>query len=350
MERFIVMNKRLIVCCDGTWNTPDKWKDGGYAITNVALVALGTPPVGADGRKQVVYYGKGVGTGKFDILRGGIFGWGLSRNIKEAYAFLIRCYEPGDDIFLFGFSRGAYTARSLAGLIRNSGLLKRDFEEKIGEAYELYRRPGGVAKPKSNEMALFRKSFSHDARVHFIGVWDTVGSLGVPMLINIPFLSRRWTFHDVKLSTQVDNAFHALAIDEHRPPFAPALWEQQTDSPSLRQREIPQRLEQVWFVGSHSDVGGGYPENEAGLSRLSLEWMTERARECGLDVEIPPCEKTLDKVHDSMTLLYKVFYKKMERKINGIEQETLHLSVLKRFREDAGYCPQNIRDYLGNAV
>ena len=342
----IAMSKRLVVCCDGTWNTPDKWKDGGYAITNVAVVALGIPPVGADGRKQMVYYSKGVGTGKFDILRGGIFGWGLSRNIKEAYAFLIRCYEPGDDLFLFGFSRGAYTVRSLSGLIRNSGLLKRDFEEKIDEAYELYRRPGNTGKPRSNEMELFRKSFSHNAHIHFIGVWDTVGALGVPMLINIPFLSRRWTFHDVKLSTQVDNAFHSLAIDEHRKPFTPTLWEQQTDSPLLRLRETPQRLEQVWFTGSHSDVGGGYPENESGLSRLSLEWMTEKARECGLDVEIPPATKTLDKLHDSMSLLYRVLLKRKERKINGTGQETLHSSVLKRIREDAGYRPKNIIEYL----
>jgi len=341
------MGKRLIVCCDGTWNTPDKRKEGVSAITNVALVALGTPPVGADGRKQLVYYDKGIGTGKFDLLRGGIFGWGLSRNIKEAYTFLIRCYEHDDEVFLFGFSRGAYTVRSLAGLIRNSGLLKRDFEEKIDDAYDLYRRPGGVGKPKSNEMELFRKSFSHETRIHFIGVWDTVGALGVPMLINIPFLSKRWTFHDVKLSTQVNNAFHALAIDEHRKPFAPAIWEQQTDSLALQQRGNLQRLEQVWFTGSHSDVGGGYPENESGLSRLSLEWMTERARECGLDITIPPEIKTLDKVHDSMTRVYRILYKKMVRKIISAGQETLHSSVLKRFREDPGYCPQNIRDYLG---
>ncbi|MCL2877367.1 MAG: DUF2235 domain-containing protein [Acidobacteria bacterium] len=340
------MSKRLVICCDGTWNTPDKWKGGAYAITNVARMALGTPSVGEDGHEQAVYYDKGVGTGKFDLLRGGILGWGLSRNIKEAYTFLIRCYEPGDDIFLFGFSRGAYTVRSLAGLIRNSGLLKRDFEKKIGEAYELYRRPGGVEKPKSNEMALFRKSFSHDTRIHFIGVWDTVGALGVPMLINIPFLSRRWTFHDVKLSTQVDNAFHALAIDEHRKPFTPAIWEQQADSLARQQRENPQRLEQVWFIGSHSDVGGGYPENEAGLCRLSFEWMVERARECGLTVEIPPEPKALDKMHDSMTFMYKIFYIKMNRKINGAGRETLHPSVLERFRTDTGYCPQSVRDYL----
>ena len=340
------MNKRLVVCCDGTWNTPDKWKDGVRAITNVARVALGTPPTGADGCEQAVYYDKGVGTKRFDTLRGGIFGVGLTGNIKEAYTFLIRRYEPGDDIFLFGFSRGAYTVRSLAGLIRNSGLLKRDFEEKIDEAYDLYRRPGDIGKPKSNEMALFRKSFSCDTRIHFIGVWDTVGALGIPMLVNIPFFSRRWTFHDVKLSTYVDNAFHALAVDEHRKPFAPALWEQQTDALAQQKNEHPQRLEQVWFTGSHSDVGGGYPENESGLSRLSLEWMVERARECGLDIEISSEPKVLDKVHDSRSLLYRIFFRTMERKINVTGQETLHSSVIERFNEDVNYCPQNVRDFL----
>jgi len=341
------MNKRLVVCCDGTWNIPDKMEKGVFAGTNVARVALRIPSVGADERKQLVYYDKGVGTGQFDLLLGGIFGWGLSRNIKEAYAFLIRCYEPGDKIFLFGFSRGAYTVRSLGGLIRNSGLLKRNFEEKVEEAYQLYRRPGGVEKPKSNEMTLFRKSFCHDPNIHFIGVWDTVGALGVPMLINIPFFSRRWTFHDVKLSTQVDNAFHALVVDEHRKPFTPALWEQQTDSPGFQRRESPQRLEQVWFTGSHSDVGGGYPENEAGLSRLSLEWIVERARECGLTVEIPKDLQAMDKLHDSMTFPYRIIYGKMERNINETGHETLHASVLKRLREDASYYPQNIREYIG---
>ena len=340
------MNKRLVVCCDGTWNTPDKWKDGVLAISNVARVALGTHPIGADGCEQAVYYDKGVGTGRYDTLRGGMFGSGLSRNIKEAYTFLIRRYEPGDDIFLFGFSRGAYTVRSLAGLIRNSGLLKRGFEEKIVKACKLYHRPGDIRKPKSNEMALFRKSFSYNPRIHFIGVWDTVGALGVPRLIKIPFRSKRWTFHDVKLSTYVDNAFHALAIDEHRKPFAPTLWEQQKDALAQQKNEHPQRLEQVWFAGSHSDVGGGYPENESGLSRLSLEWMVERARECGLDIEIPSEPKTLDKVHDSMSLLYRIFPIKMERKINVTGQETLHPSVIERFNEDANYCPQNVRDFL----
>ena len=340
------MSKRLVICCDGTWNTPDKLKGGVYAITNVARVALGTPSIGADGREQAVYYDKGVGTGKFDLLRGGVFGWGLSRNIKEAYTFLVRCYEPGDDVFLFGFSRGAYTVRSLAGLIRNSGLLKRNFEEKIDEAYKLYRKPGDAAKPRSNEMTLFRKSFSHETNIHFIGVWDTVGALGVPMLVNIPLISKRWTFHDVKLSTYVDNAFHALAIDEHRKPFTPALWEQQTDSFSFRQRKLPQRLEQAWFIGSHSDVGGGYPENEAGLSRLALEWIVERARECGLTIKIPREMMIHDSLHDSMTIMYKLLFSRMEREINGTGNETLHSSVLERLREDANYRPQNVQNYL----
>ena len=115
------MAKRLVVCCDGTWNSPDQSKSHVSCPTNVTKVALAITPQGKEGVDQLVYYHKGVGTGKFDHLRGGAFGRGLTKNIKDAYSFLIENYQIGDELFFFGFSRGAYTARSTVGLIRNSG-------------------------------------------------------------------------------------------------------------------------------------------------------------------------------------------------------------------------------------
>ncbi len=141
--------KRLVVCCDGTWNTPDQVKDGKSSPTNVAKLARAVlTPQDAHGIEQRMYYHKGVGTGRFDHFRGGALGWGLSRNVQDAYMFLVENYDdPDDEIFLFGFSRGAYTARSVAGLLRNSGLLKREYAGKLDTAYELYRDRTNTTHP-----------------------------------------------------------------------------------------------------------------------------------------------------------------------------------------------------------
>ncbi len=136
------MTKRLVICCDGTWNTPDRVDRGEVCPSNVAKIALSIARAGADGTEQLLYYDKGVGTGMSDRLRGGAFGWGLSRHIQECYRFVVDWFEPGDELFLFGFSRGAYTARSLAGLIRNAGVLRREHARRLSTGYELYRRRG----------------------------------------------------------------------------------------------------------------------------------------------------------------------------------------------------------------
>src|SRR5262245_22335415 len=173
--------KRLIICCDGTWNTPDAVKDGKACRTNVAKIACGVV-MSDGGAEQRVYYDKGVGTGKFDHFRGGALGWGLSRNVQDAYMYLVENFDDlADEIFLFGFSRGAYTARSVTGLIRNSGLLKRQYAGKLAEAYELYRDRSSDTHPRSIEARLFRRSFSNEVRIKLIGVWDTVGALGIPV-------------------------------------------------------------------------------------------------------------------------------------------------------------------------
>jgi len=271
------MAKRIVICSDGTWNIPDQMDHGEVRPSNVAKIALSVSPQGADGMPQKVFYDKGVGTEWYDKIRGGISGVGISQKIKEAYQYLIDCYEDGDEVFLFGFSRGAYTVRSTVGLIRNCGLLKRENARKIDEAYDLYRRRDDKSKPSSVEAELFRRTYSHDIRIKFIGVWDTVGALGIPVQ-KLDFLNHLLNveFHDVNLSSYVDNAFQALAIDERREAFKPSIWER-------KDPDVKQRLEQVWFSGVHSNVGGGYENSE--LSDITFEWMREKARSCllGLD-------------------------------------------------------------------
>lgn len=257
--------KRLVVCSDGTWNKPDQPNP-----TNVVEVATTLKQVDAAGISQLLFYDPGVGTSTFDHLRGGAFGVGLSKNIQQAYHFLVFNYEPGDELFFFGFSRGAYTVRSAVGLIRNSGVLKREYLGKSEEAYQLYRRRDDASHPASDEATRFRQQYAHEPPVKFIGVWDTVGALGVPL----PLVSKFWEFHDVRLSRSVQYAYQALAIDERRRHFKPALWEQHPEAPPT------QVLEQVWFAGVHSNVGGGYAS--AGLSDIALLWMVNKAEGCGL--------------------------------------------------------------------
>jgi uncharacterized protein (DUF2235 family) len=267
--------KRLIVCCDGTWNRPQEVSDGVPAPTNVAKLALALADVDREGNEQRLHYQAGVGTRRFERFAGGAFGFGLSRNILACYRFLVDNYEPGDKLYFFGFSRGAYTARSLAGLVRNSGILRPEERDRIRDAYALYRRPDKELAPNSIAAALFRRSHSYaETYIDFVGVWDTVGALGIPIDgFRLPLLSKLWRFHDTDLSRYVLNAYHALAIDERRRPFRPTVWHQQPGAQG-------QTLEQVWFAGAHSDVGGGYPDT--GLSEIPLLWMAEKARTCGL--------------------------------------------------------------------
>ena len=265
--------KRLVLCCDGTWSTPDQERDGRPCPTNVTKLALAVPPAG-DGAAQRVFYQPGVGTAVGERVRGGAFGWGLSKGVQDVYRFVVDNYEPGDELFFFGFSRGAYMARSTVGLIRNAGILRRENAARIPQAYALYR--DRAVKPRDTASQLFRRSFSHeDTSIRFLGVWDTVGALGIPLYRNplTALVNRRWQFHDVELSRSVEAAYQVLAIDEMRRPFEPTVWEQDRDAEG-------QILEQVWFAGSHSDVGGGYADSS--LADVTLGWMADRARACGL--------------------------------------------------------------------
>lgn len=293
--------KRLVVCADGTWNEPGEKANGQPCPTNVVKLAQAVCP-SYQGVVQVVYYHEGVGTHPgIDRILGGVMGVGLSRNIRDIYRFLVQNFEPGDELYLFGFSRGAFTARSLAGMIRKCGVLRKGRIDEVDDAFAFYRRSD--VKPADAEAVAWRTARSNVTRVKCIGVWDTVGALGIPVTFLRAFAAKRYSFHDVALSTYVDNAFHALAIDEQRKPFLPTLWDVQTPDPAH-----PQRVEQAWFPGVHSDVGGGY--SESGLSDAALKWMMDRAASCGLGFEPAivgsvagnPC----DTLHDSMTAWYRL--------------------------------------------
>lgn len=338
------MPKRIVICCDGTWNTPDQ-KDGGKERpTNVVKLARALKPVTSTGTVQVVFYNQGVGTGNIlDRILGGAFGAGLSEKILEAYRFLVHNYLPGDDIFLIGFSRGAYTARSLAGLIRNCGILKKEKADLIDDAYNLYRDRSGTTHPSGEQATGFRQSNSFEPRIKFIGVWDTVGALGIPISKLNWFGRNKYDFHDVKLSSMVDFAYHAVAIDEKRKPYEPSLWQCDTEG---------QVVEQVWFTGVHTNVGGGF--SDTALSNIALRWMIDKARP-HLEFE----DGYLDMLDPNPVTDYKgpirkndswmdIFGTRDRTLGNGAaSKEFVHTSAKQRYDEAvSGYHPDNLGKYL----
>lgn len=263
----------LIVCCDGTWNSQKNHDEGIFAPTNIVktfnAVDLNSTDVAQKSRYQA-----GVGTGNgVDKLLGGAFGVGLPEDIRDCYQWLATHYAPGDKIYLFGFSRGAFTARCLAAMIGKFGIviLPSKGREKIVKCiyHEGYRK-GKTLQNFSEGMSFFEDS---DA-VEFLGVWDTVGALGVPddkALLNLFDNPRKYEFHDVTLGDNVRFARHAISIDEKLGSFTPTLWDADNDEAG--------RVKQIWFIGTHVDVGGGF--NETGLSDISLEWMLNEAAEAG---------------------------------------------------------------------
>jgi uncharacterized protein (DUF2235 family) len=351
--------RRLIICADGTWNRPDQKSEGVETPTNVVKMARAIRPVDTKGVTQVAFYHAGVGThDPSDKLFGGAFGRGLDKNIRDCYRFLVQNYQPGDELYFFGFSRGAYTVRSLAGLVRNSGLLKIQFADQEGEAFTLYRDRSDDAHPNGEASTAFRAKYSYDpVPITCIGVWDTVGALGLPVEFFNLGTHRKYRFHDVTLSSRVQNAFHALAIDERRKPFAPTLWEQPIEDAEKNW------LEQAWFSGVHSNVGGGYPD--ASLSDVALHWMVDRVTDrCGLEIDRSVIAATTKPsptgvLYDSMKLAYKVIGE-FERKIDEIAAvsrargvntwEYVHESAKHRLDQLASekkpYRPRNLSTYL----
>jgi hypothetical protein len=292
------MPKRIILLLDGTWNDIDV----GLTDTNIVrmreLISCHLVKTSSHhdtrhdatnkkvhgyskaGKEHIIYYERGVGTGAFDGFKGGAFGYGLPRNIRHAYKFLSFWYEPGDEIFIYGFSRGAYTARSLVGYLSAAGLLRRDNcnEELEALAWRYYRTAPNDRMP-ADWRRLTDNAHDRDAfRVKLLGVFDTVGSLGIPASIAWRLNRDENGFHDVELSSITDVNLHALAIDEHRQPFEATLWR----LPPFKKYDTA--VEQVWFSGAHADVGGGYIDEEsrdadtAYADDITLDWMIKRTK------------------------------------------------------------------------
>ena len=302
------MKKRIILLLDGTWNDADE----GPADTNIVRLrerivkyfakctktqqrdkivsqqALVMVLRQDDGTLNLIFYERGVGTGWFlDRFSGGAFGAGLPRNIRRAYMFLARNYEFGDEVYIFGFSRGSYTARSLTGLIGTVGLLDAractvENEFAVWFHYETASRMHILR----SDIAAVLRSPSH-IQIKCIGVFDTVGALGVPVHAFRRENRDLHEFHDVGLSPICEHSLHAVAIDEHRGPFEATLWR----GGDLTKGEL--NAEQVWFAGAHGDIGGGYIDEqqraEPALDDITLDWMTSRI--CKISKNTFPIER-----------------------------------------------------------
>lgn len=285
------MAKRIVFCCDGTWDTPSS-NSNVYRMYKALTVSS----------DQVTFYDDGVGadaTG-LDHLIQGAFGEGILQKIRDAYTKIAHVYTPGDDIFLFGFSRGAYTARSLAGFIGVCGLPSGSFtDDCVTRAFAAYRDPAHRAAL----LAGLGSCGLVDASIRMVGVWDTVGSLGIPAIFG-SIDQNVYGFLDTSLHPNVKNAYHALAIDEQRTQFPATLW---TSAPAPGQN-----IEQVWFCGCHGDVGGGNQQGgpaDAGtrLCDITFGWMLGKAQALGLVADpsvssqsaLMPAQSALDAINES---------------------------------------------------
>lgn len=309
--------KNIAIFCDGTWQNVSQKIPTNVArlARSVAASSAATPQMAAC--EQVTYYNDGVGVGEGVLnaatrLIGGGLGEGLEEKILHAYEFLCLNYAPDDRIFIFGFSRGAYTARSLTGLLRKCWILRRENVGDSDRALEIYRNP--ALKPDSQEAEQFRRDRCHPAKpfvaergsdaittakelhkddefwghVQYVGVWDTVGSLGIPKVIPFaPDFNAKYRFHDTNLSRFVLSARHAVSIDERRATFAPTLWDNidaLNDNAGAAGLAYEQRpYQQSWFPGHHTGVGGG--EDDGGLSIAPLLWIAQGAAMAGLGLD-----------------------------------------------------------------
>jgi len=287
------MSKNIVVFSDGTCQEGGKGNNTNvYKLFNMVEDRT---------RKQIAFYDRGVGT-DWRKITGSLSGSGISKNIKDCYRFIFENFEAEDKIYLFGFSRGATTVRSLSGFIHLFGILPESRPELINKAYRIYKiRNKKMRERKAKEF--ISKHHTMWTKIQMIGVWDTVAALGTPIkllnyLLNlIPFF--KYKFHDLNVCQSVISGYHALAIDEKRKVFGPVIWENKKTS--------YQKIEQVWFSGSHTDIGGGYKEHE--LSNISLNWMIANGLTEGLRIYLKnQVQKTIKPdpdgiIHDSSKTL-----------------------------------------------
>ena len=345
-------NKNIIICSDGTGNS------GGIGPeTNVYRIYRAIDTHNAK-RRQLKYYDDGIGTGGNKIwkLLGGAFGLGLDRNIIQAYTFLCRNYVEGDHIYLFGFSRGAYTVRALASFISYCGVLKgikksNATGDRVTAVDQLDAERLAYEIDYLVELYMHRLQMEETfdlatPNIAFVGVWDTVSAVGLPFENKIKSLIARsmfkFHFRDFDLSPKVDRACHALAIDDQRKTFHPELWNKD------------QRIEQVWFSGMHSNVGGGYPKQ--GMAHVSLCWMISKVKSengegsdgllffessvTGFEEDADP----LGKMHDSRAGLaaYYRFEPRFFHQMESLDEINVDFSVIERIaNQTGGYNPGN---------
>lgn len=357
--------RRLLLLFDGTWDKP-------HTNTNVARLHQLVATRDANGIEQTSQYFPGVGVEPgLSHLLGGAFGYGLSSNVRDGYRWLCNAWREGDELYLLGFSRGAYTARSLGGMIRKCGLLRRAAGAEIGKrevaaAYDFYR--DAKHRPGDPVAVAWREKRSTDIDIRFIGVWDTVGALGIPHTASwFPFARSRYQFHDTELSRRVKYAYQALALDEHRADFAPTLWTRNPYTVQPGETLLSKKLEQIeieqrWFIGAHADVGGGNASDGAGrrpdpLPDLPLAWLQAKAAHCGVAFTAPmvPAPDAGNGVpNDSygafMLGLYKHFSSPINRLLGTSINECIDASVWQRWRTDASYRSPSIVDALAHAA
>ena len=354
-------NKRIALFLDGTWNNVSD-------NTNVWRLKS----LCSRSSEQLVYYSAGVGTQTGERLSGGMFGIGINEEVIDAYQWLVEHYEPGAQVFIFGFSRGAFTARSLAGFISKCGLLKPGSPVSMKQMFERYRKGTAqsvLALGKVVESGLpledrWIKEYSRPIPIWFQGVWDTVGALGVPLPC-VPNVSREdFAFLETDLRINDTHAYHALAIDEHRKAFAPTLWVKSTpkQGDTYPPRDLD-HVEQRWFAGAHANVGGGY-ENDL-LAQIPLQWLMNKAIAHGLEFKdnvVIDGDENTSPIRDSLAemahgiyevlTLGKHYYRPIGAEprdtgdaVESTINETIDGTVFDRWRADETYRPPNLKEW-----
>jgi len=361
------MTKRIVVCLDGTNNQPREAETNVQRLFRLAVYAPGT---------QITYYQPGVGTlapaggylrarRKILQLLDAASAWMIQRHVASAYRFLMDTYEPGDQVFVFGFSRGAYTARVLCGMLATVGLVRPGMVEMIPFAWDTYRgiQPGrkdADLRAQFRRAAQFKKRFARRVEPAFLGVWDTVSSVGTPW--------RPRVFPRTAANPDLRVVRHAVALDERRAMFVQNLWRGNA--------KHKQDSKEVWFAGVHGDVGGGYPDAEAGLALVTLAWMVREAKAFGMTFDQQVEQQVLpvsdpsalarqlpaNPLHDSMTVAWQLLERlpmpRWEQDSDGVwrrrwrahagrsrrvsPQALVHQSVLERCSAAVGYAPPNL--------
>jgi len=364
--------KKIIFCFDGTAcalsaGTP----------TNVVLTAASINRTAKDGTAQIIYYDEGVGTAWYDKIVGGAFGWGLIENVREAYRFLIFNYDPGDEIFVFGFSRGAFSARSFIGLIRFVGPLRRLHASHIDEALKLYHKRVEETDFNSEKLQRFRATYSdvcinekdEDWRVQndpkyvrgkapiinikYLGVWDTVAALGAPEVL--PGSSRvnvGYRFHDTSVTSFIMSARHAVAIDERRSLFPPVMFGDLTElnkSKGFKVGATDAPYQERFFPGDHGSIGGG--GDIRGLSDGALAWVLKGAKAAGLELDSNEGTRIQGIVPDPLAplcniktskpdLLSLTLYQLKNERVGPDNFSQLSTSVLRRWKAEKSLLPE----------